>query len=83
MTGCASGLGEQASDVERVCHHQQLTVAIHRPFVTRPVAVQLDAVAVRIAQVDGLADPVVAGAIDRDAQLQQVLQRPRQVAARG
>ena len=38
-----------------------------RPLLARPVAVELDAVPVRVAQVDRLADAVVGGAVERDA----------------
>ena len=41
--------------------------ACARPLVPGPVAIELDAVAVRIAKVERLADAVVARAVERDA----------------
>src|SRR5262245_41184262 len=52
---------QQSVEVERPCGHAQC--AVHaRPFLLRTVAVEFDAVAVRVAQVDGFADAMVGRA---------------------
>ena len=53
-----------------------------RPLGARPVAVDLDPVAVRVGQVQRLADQVVGRAVERPAGLGQPGQRQRQVTPR-
>ena len=54
---------------------RQRAVRVARPFFLRPVAIELDAVVVRIAQVERLADAVVARAVERDAGFDQPAER--------
>ena len=56
----------QRLEIERVGDHGQLAAA-HWPRIARPVAVDLDAVAVRVAEIQRLADAVVARAAERVA----------------
>src|SRR5687768_4631940 len=65
---------QQSVEVERPGGHLQLS-ADARPFIARTVAVKLDAVAIRVAQIDGLADPMVGGAFDGHAAIEQALER--------
>ncbi len=64
-------LGQQRAEVEGRVEHGEVPVRVQRPLLARPVAVELDAVVVRIAQVDGLADSVVGRALQRDAGLEE------------
>src|SRR5918996_1570547 len=66
------GLVQQRAEVERPREHPDRAVGCRRPLVPRPVAVQLDAVAVRVAEVDRLADAVVRGALERDSRVEHV-----------
>ena len=52
--------------------------ARRRPLLARPVGVELDAVAVRIGEVDRLRDAVVGGALDRRAGHGEAAQRLRE-----
>ena len=55
--------------------HLQRAVRLLRPLVLRPVPIELDAVVVRVAQVERLGDAVVAGAFERDLGDDQPLER--------
>ena len=56
--------GEQLGNVERAGEHHKFTVAL-RPSVARAVRVDLEAVAIRIGEIDRGADAVVGQALDR------------------
>jgi len=71
-----------SSASQATCHHHQLAV-LARPLGRVAVGVQLDAVAIRVVQVDRLAYPMVGGAVDGDAVVEQPSERPRQFAAVG
>src|SRR5688500_13800470 len=74
----ASGLLQESLEVERPRVHGDAVAACRpRPFLTRPVAVELDAVPVRILEVHGLADAVV-GRPDADACVEDAPDRTRQ-----
>ena len=51
--------GQQVVEVERIVHHCEGSVRIPRPLGSRPVAIYLDQIPVRIVEIDGLADAVV------------------------
>ena len=55
--------------------HLQGAVRLLRPFVLRPVPIELDAVVVRVAQIERLGDAVVAGAFERNLGDDQPAQR--------
>ena len=57
-------LGEQGVEVERQRRHLDLSVDA-TPFLARAVAVYLDPVALRVGEVEGLADEVVGGSGER------------------
>ena len=78
----ASELAEHAVEVEWQRVHLEDAVA-DRPFVAGPVAVELDPVALRVAQVEGLADQVVGGAAQPPAGVGDALQGACQVGAGG
>ena len=62
-------------EVERQRGH--LDLAVHdRPLLARAVAVDLDAVVLRIAQVERLADEVIRGAGELPAAVHHATQRP-------
>lgn len=69
---------EQVLQIQRVRDHLDLAVGGARPLVAGLVPVEFDAVPVRIAQVDGFADAVVAGAFDRDVRALEAAQGVRQ-----
>ena len=64
------GLGEQPSQVQRLGAHLQLTVFRARPFRRRAIAIQLDAIPIRITQVHRLAHPMVRRPLERDPVIQ-------------
>src|SRR4029077_16419767 len=64
----AAELAQDAIEVERKRVHLQDSVA-DRPLLPRAVAIQLDPVALRIAQIEGLADQVVGRAAQPPARL--------------
>jgi len=57
----ATGGGDHALDVERVAGHGELTIVVS-PGVARPIDVDLDAQAVRVGQIERLADQVIGHA---------------------
>ena len=77
------GLASEAVEVERKRRHLELAPASRGHCVARPVAVQLDAVALRVGEVEGLADEVVRGAGEPPARAGDATQRPREVGPRG
>ena len=58
--------------------HRQAAIGISRPFRTRSVAVEFDAILIGIAQVEGLADAMIRSSIQRDARALQSAKRIRQ-----
>src|ERR1700733_4800650 len=59
-------LARESLQVEREGRHLELPVRA-APFVAGPVTVDLDAVAVRVREIERLADEVVRGAVQRPA----------------
>ena len=57
-------LGEQCADVERSRHHRELALRRRGPLFARAVAVELHAVAVRVTQIERLADAVVRRSVE-------------------
>jgi len=76
------GQGQQTARVQRLGDHLQVAVA-QRPLGARPVTVDLDAVAVGVGQVDGLADAMVRPALQRPAGFQHMPQPAGQVRPAG
>ena len=76
----AAELAEHAVEVERQGVHLQDAVA-DRPLLPRAVAVELDAVALGIAQVERLADQVIGGAAQAPAGLGDALQGAGEIGA--
>ena len=66
---------QQAREVERTSVHGHPAVRGLRPLVAGPIPVQLDPVPVWVPQIQGLADPVIARAVERDARSPQAPQR--------
>src|SRR5664279_2175456 len=62
-----SPLPQQILEIEPVRKHGERAVLLARPLLFGPVPIQLDAVLVGIAQVQRLADAVIAGAVQCDA----------------
>src|SRR5262249_11694829 len=69
------GCVEDPLQVGGPCEHREVALLVARPLVPRTVVVELDAVGVRIVQVESLADPVVGRAAERDPGLDKPLQR--------
>src|SRR5687767_1777668 len=68
--------------------HGECAVGIFRPLVLRTVPIELDAVLVRIAQIERLADAVIGRAVEldagRDKAAQSIRERsPRRIEDRG
>ncbi len=76
-----SSSAKQIVQVERVGEHLQRAVRLLRPLLLRPVPIKLDAVVVRVAQIERLGDAVVAGAFERDLGGDQPPQRVGQKPA--
>src|SRR6266536_1030768 len=81
--GVSVKLGQQGLEVEGVGGHPQLAVGPARPLLPGAVAVELDAVAVGVVEVDRLAHPVVGGARDARARLEDPAQGVGQAPAVG
>ena len=47
--------------------HRQAAIRMPRPFILGPIAVQFDAIVVRIAQVYGFTNAMIGGAVQIDA----------------
>src|SRR5579871_1811525 len=69
-------LVEQRLQVERAREHRHaLAAAGPRPLLDGTVAVELDAIAVVVGEVDRLADAVVGGALKRDPRREHTAKR--------
>ena len=79
--GPARFVGQQVLEVDRFGAHVQETADV-RPLGARPVAIDLDAVAVRIGEVERFADTVVRRALQHGFRLDQTSERSREVRAR-
>src|SRR5207247_7205307 len=73
-----SGFREQGVEIERTRNHGELSLGRPRPLLPGAIAVELDAVAVGVAQVDRLADSVIGCAFERDSGVENTPQRGRQ-----
>ena len=80
LEGC---FGEEFPQVQRPGDHRQAAVRLARPLAFRPVAVELHAILIRVAQVERLADAVVGGPVEGNACLVQAAQRLAQLRAIG
>src|SRR5581483_12089286 len=58
---------QQIAQIDPVARHGETSVRVLRPLFLGPVAVKLNAVVVGIAQIERLADAVIAGAVQRNA----------------
>jgi len=76
VAAASAELGQERAQVELAERHPDaLAVGRLGPLLARAVAVELDAVAVRVVEVDRLAHAVIARALDRDAGVGQAPQR--------
>ena len=73
---------DRAIQVERIHLHGYLTLRSARPFFLRAVDHQLDAVAVRVEQIDGEIDAVICGPGEFVAGLEDANHQLGQCAAR-
>jgi tRNA G18 (ribose-2'-O)-methylase SpoU len=62
--------------------HRDVAVGVARPFCFRSIPGQLDAVAIRIGQVDRLADAVIGDTLQGDARINNASHRSCEVRAR-
>ena len=74
---------QQCAQIESACVHRQISLWIAWPMILRLVAIQFDSVVVRVAQIDGLAYPMVRCAFQRNPRQQHSAQSARQSRARG
>src|ERR1051325_8412765 len=83
-SGSGSRLPEQLVEIEGV-RHPELDAALGGmgPLLAGPVPGELQAVGVRIGEVEGDADPVVRGALHRDPRGEQPAHRDREIPPGG
>src|ERR1041384_5604320 len=83
-SGSGSRLPEQLVEIERV-RHPELDAALGGvgPLLGGPVPGELEAVAVRVGEVDGDADAVVRRALHRDPRREHPAHRNREIAPGG
>src|SRR5690349_17490321 len=55
--------------------HREVSLRIARPLLARAIDIQLDAVAVRVAEIEGFADAMIAGAVEGNAGVDEPAQR--------
>src|SRR5207237_6753868 len=72
---------EESFQIERSRMHRQLAVGRARPLFLRPIPVELDAVVIRVPQVERFADAVIGRAVERDAGVDQPAHRISQRGA--
>ena len=72
-----------ALNIEALGRHLQRAVRGAWPLLPRPIPVQLDAVAVRIAQVERFADAVIGSAVEGHVRVDQAPQRVGERARSG
>jgi hypothetical protein len=75
FAGDLARLRQQRLEVERRVVHRDLPVLGARPLLTWAVAVELDPISIRVAQVDRLADSVIGCTTDRDARIPEAAER--------
>src|SRR5437763_1511331 len=78
----SSQFRQELLKVERIRHHRKLSIDI-RPLLTRPIPIDLDAVIIGVAKVDGFANAVVGGSVDRDSSREDALESRRKRHAAG
>lgn len=78
-----AGRGQQGLEIQRGGDHREFAVGGVGPVFTRAIPVEFDAVLVGIAQVEGFADAVVAGAFEGNAGVDQAPQGVGQIGAGG
>src|SRR5215471_9510173 len=69
------GLLEQRDQIERRGKHRKLAVRIARPLLARAIPIKLDAVVIRIAQIERFAHAVIGSALERNLGRHQTPQR--------
>src|SRR5205823_4152292 len=69
------GFAQQIVKVHGVADHGERTIGIAWPLVAGAIPVELQAVAVGVAEVEGFADAVVGGAVERDAGADETAKR--------
>jgi hypothetical protein len=76
-------LCEQLFEVERLGDHAELALRGAGPFGFRAVPVELDAIAVRVAEIECLADAVIGGTFERDVGTDEAAECVGELGARG
>ena len=61
------GFAQQLVEIEPLGRHGDAAIGLARPFLPLAVAIDFDAVALGIGEIERLADEVVGGAFERDA----------------
>ena len=73
---------QQRFQVQRLRHrHQDGPVGASRPLGLGAVTVELDAVAIQVAEIYRLADPVIRHALQRNARVHHAPHHVREIAA--
>ena len=72
----------ESGEIEPVISHHNLVV-VPAPRRTRPIRVYLDPVALGVRKIDGLADEMVCGAVDREVVLSRMPKPTAEVGAGG
>jgi len=74
---------EERLEIERICDHGQVPSWVTWPGFSRAIAIQFDAIAIRIAEVEGLAHSMIGGAIQVNSRIHETPQGVRQRLAIG
>ncbi len=79
--GLGRELSQQCVDIERAGEHPQFALD-PRPFPRGPVPIKLDAITIRVPQIDGLTHAVIGRTFDGNSVSEQALEGPRQLQPR-
>src|SRR5262245_49820774 len=77
------GFGEERLDVQRTREYPEASILVPGPLLHWAVPVELEAVTVRVAQIERFADSVIRGSLERDARLDEAPERVRERLAIG
>ena len=76
-------LAAQAGKIQPFGHHVERTIGVARPLRPRPVPIELESIAVGVAEIQGLADPVIGRTLEGNGGLVEPAQGVRQRGAVG
>ena len=77
---CGPSGPTQINEIQRFGEHLELAIGAVRPLTPRPVVVELDAVAIRISKIEGLAHTVVRRSLEWN---REVIESPKRLRPLG